>query len=80
MRKVRDNKDKSLDIERAYNSRKYIVAYRTVYQPHYSINAGYYAMPIYYNTTGNMTQRGRFYHLDNKEVNRLVGFELVRPL
>ena len=80
MKKVRDTKTKSFDIERAYNKRKYIVAYRTVYQPHYSINAGYYAIPIHYSVNGNLTQRGRFHHLDHKEVNHLLGFELVRPL
>ena len=76
---VRDNDKKSLDIERAYNSKKYIVSYRSIYQPFYSANNGYYAMEVYY-SNGPMTLAGRYFHFDGDYCNRLIGIELLNNL
>ena len=77
---IRDNEKTSRSIEQAYNSKKYIVSYRSIYQPFYSANAGgYYAMEVYY-SAGPMTLAGRFFHFDGDYCNRLIGIELLNNL
>lgn len=80
MNKKTDNSKYSLGIEKAYKENKYIVNYYTVYQPFYSVNAGYYALPVYKSHEGNLTLRGRYFHKTAKDVNRLIGFELLAEL
>lgn len=84
---IRDNDKKSLDIERAYNSKKYIVSYRSIYQPFYSANAGgYYAMEVFYKpkdaTSGYvpLTLAGRYFHCTGEQCNHLLGIELLNNL
>jgi len=84
---VRDNDKKSFDIERAYNNKKYIVSYRSIYQPFYSANAGgYYAMEVFYKpnnaTDGHvpLTLAGRYFHYTGEQCNRLIGIELLNNL
>lgn len=78
---LKDNTTTSHNIEKAYNDKKYIVAYKTVYQPFYSVNAGYYAKPVYRSTEKQgMTLRGRFFHLTGEQVNKLIGFDLLNNL
>lgn len=77
---IQDNEKISRNIEKAYHDKKYIVTYRTVYQPHYSVNAGYYAMPVYTSQTEKLTRAGRFFHFTGDQVNKLIGFNLLLNL
>lgn len=77
---IRDNDKISRDIEKAYHDKKYIMTYKTVYQPHYSVNAGYYATPAYTSQAGNLTISGRFFHLTGDQVNHIIGFDLLNNL
>jgi hypothetical protein len=52
---------------------------KKVYQPHYSINAGYYASCVY-TSRNNLTLQGRFFHFTGKEVNKIIGIELLNDL
>jgi hypothetical protein len=72
----KDNNKISIDIERAYHARKYIVNYKTIYQPHYSQNAGYYATKVY-GSQGSLTRQGRFFHFTADEVNKLLKCNLL---
>ena len=77
---IRDNDKTSRNIKQAYNNKKYIVSYRSIYQPFYSANAGgYYAMEVYYSNSP-MTLAGRFFHFDGDYCNRLIGIELLNNL
>lgn len=76
---IKDTTTISRDIERAYNSKKYIVTGNKVYQPFYSVNAGYYAQCVY-TAKGNITRPGRFFHFDGKEVNRIIGHDLLNDM
>ena len=76
---IKDDARTSRNIEQAYNNKLYIVTRHVIYQPEHSTNAGYYAMPIYH-TIDNMTKVGRYHHMTGKDVNRLIGFELVNDL
>lgn len=77
---IQDNSKISRNIEQAYNDKKYIVTYRTVYQPHYSVNAGYYATPVYTSQAENLTRAGRYFHFTGDQVNKLIGFNLLLNL
>ena len=76
---IKDNDKKSHNIEKAYNDKKYIVAYKKVYQPFYSINAGYYMKPVY-NSYEKLTLAGRFFHMTGEQVNHLIGLNLLNNL
>jgi hypothetical protein len=76
---IKDNEKTSRNIEQAYNNKKYIVAYKTVYQPFYSVNAGYYANKVY-TSKENMTRAGRFFHMTGEQVNKLIDIELLNNL
>ena len=76
---IKDTNTISRNIERAYNDKKYIVTGNKVFQPMYSINAGYYAMPVY-TSKGNMTLQGRFFHFSGDYVNELIGIKLLNNL
>ena len=77
---IQDNAKISRDIEKAYHNKKYIMAYKTVYQPHYSVNAGYYATPVYTSQAGNLTRAGRYFHFTGDQVNHIIGFDLLNNL
>ena len=47
MKKIKDNDKTSRNIKSAYENGKYIVEWKSVYQPFYSVNAGYYALEVY---------------------------------
>ena len=74
-----DNNKISRNIEQAWFDNKYIVTSRVIYQPFYSINAGYYAQPIYKSSV-NLIGRGRFVHYTGDQVNNLIGFNHVNNL
>lgn len=76
---IKDTATISRNIEQAYNDNKYIVTGNKVYQPFYSVNAGYYAQCVY-TAKGNMTRPGRFFQFIGSEVNRLIGIELLNNL
>ena len=76
---IKDGATISRNIEQAYKNGKYIVNYKTVYQPFYSVNAGYYALPVY-KANSNMTLAGRYFHMSAKAVNNLIGKELLAEL
>lgn len=76
---IKDNEKTSRDIEKAYNAKKYIVNYRTIFQPFYSVNAGYYAMPVY-RSQENLTGPARFFHFDGDYCNKLIGMKLLNNL
>ena len=77
---IKDNAKISRNIEEAYSEKKYIMAYRTVYQPNYSVNVGYYAMPVYTSRAGNLTRAGRYFHFTGDQVNKIIGFDLLANL
>lgn len=79
MKTIRDNSTTSRNIENAYRDNKYIVAFKSIYQPFYSVNGGYYAQEVY-RSEGNMTLAGRFFHMTGDEVNHLIGHELLNNL
>ena len=76
---LKDTNTMSRNIEEAYNDKKYIVNNKKVYQPFYSVNAGYYASCVY-TSKNNMTLQGRFFHMTGKEVNKLINHELLNDL
>ena len=77
---IQDNAKISRDIEKAYHDKKYIMTYKTVYQSHNSVNAGYYATPVYTSQKENLTKRGRFFHFTGDQVNHIIGFDLLNNL
>ena len=79
MKKIKDNDKTSRNIKSAYENGKYIVEWKSVYQPFYSVNAGYYALEVYH-CDGNMTHVGRFFHMTGDAVNHLIGRELLGNL
>lgn len=79
MKSIRDNSKTSRDIEKAYKDNNYIVTWKSVYQPFYSVNGGYYAQEVY-RSSGNMTRAGRYFHMTGEAVNRLIGFEHLNNL
>ena len=79
MKKIKDNDKTSRNIKSAYENGKYIVEWKSVYQPFYSVNAGYYAIEVY-RCDGNMTRAGRFFHMTGDAVNHLIGRELLGNL
>lgn len=76
---IKDNNRISRDIKEAHEEKRYIVTGKTVYQPFYSQNAGYYAQPVYISKE-LLTRRGRFFHMTAKAVNELIGLNLLREL
>ena len=76
---ITDNTKTSRNIKEAYHNNKYIMTCKKVFQPMYSVNAGYYAMPVY-TSKENMTKQGRFFHFTGSEVNRIIGIELLNNL
>ena len=70
----------SRGIKEAYEAHKYIVCWRSVYQPFYSVAQGaYYARQVY-NSSVNLVGRGRYIHATGDHVNRLIGIELLGNL
>ena len=80
MKTIRDNEKTSRNIKSAYENGKYIVAWKSVYQPFYSVNGGYYAQEVYRCNDGNMTRAGRFFHMTGEQVNHLLGFNHLNNL
>lgn len=76
---IKDNATISRNIEQAYNSNKYIVTSHCIYQPFYSVNAGYYAQPVY-KTSDKLIGNGRFVHYTGEQVNNLIGIEHLNNL
>lgn len=76
---IKDTDTISRNIPLAYINKKYIVTGNKVFQPFYSINAGYYAQCVY-TAKSNITRPGRFFHFAGKEVNRIIGIELLNDL
>jgi len=64
------------EAEKLYESGKYIVTFSRIYQLHYSnAQKRVYGTEIY--RQQGMARRGRFYAMDAKTVNHLLGFALV---
>ena len=61
------------------NNNHYIIRYKTIYQVFYSVNAGFYANEIYYNSDAGVgyTLKGRYIWSDASFINRLAGFKLL---
>lgn len=76
---LKDNNKISRDIKKAYENKKYIVTGTKVYQPFYSVNAGYYAQCVY-TDKDMLTLKGRFHHFSGEHVNQLIGIKLLRNL
>lgn len=57
-----------------YQAGKYIVSYSGVYQLFYSVAQNQVSSRKVYNEKG-IARRGRFYVMDGKEVNRIIGFD-----
>ena len=86
-RVIKDDSKTSRNIEQAYKDKKYIVSYRSIYQPFYSKNnGGYYAMEVFYkpkNATDGyvpLTLAGRYFHFTGDYCNKLIGVELLNNL
>ena len=80
MKTIRDGSGTSRNIEGAYKANKYIVTWKSVYQPMYSaVNGSYYAQEVY-RSNENMTLAGRFFHMTGDAVNHLIGFEHLNNL
>lgn len=66
--------DEALD---HYEKGKYIVTYSRIYQLHYCQASGMvYGSQVYYSP--GMARRGRYYALDAKFINHMLGFKLLR--
>lgn len=60
-----------------YQEERYIVTYGSIYQLHYSAaQRTVYGSKIH--TGKGMTRRGRFFAMKAGDVNRLVGYDLVK--
>lgn len=77
---IRECEEHPYKIDIAYRKRLYIVTHRSVYQPCYSVNAGFYAQEVYYSERIALTMPGRFFHVTGDEVNRLIGRKLLNNL
>lgn len=77
---LQDSEKKSYDIGKAFKNHKYIVTFKSIYQPFYSVNAGHYAQEVFRSNAGALTLPGRFYHMTGDEVNRLIGRRLFNNL
>ena len=81
MKRIQDNDKTSCRISDAYENKKYIVSYRSIYQPFYSVNAGYYAQEVYRSSDpAPLVGRGRFIHATAARVNSLIGIKLLAEL
>ena len=77
---IYDRNGVSWGIREAYEAHKYIVCWRSVYQPFYSVAQGsYYARQVYKSSV-NLVGRGRYIHATGDHVNRLIGIELLGNL
>lgn len=67
------------EAQEAYERGLYIVAFRRVYQIHYSaVQRQYYGHQVYYSTDAcPLTRRGRYIAISGAEVNRLIGYNLL---
>ena len=64
------------EAEKIYNEKKYICTSTAVYQPHFSTAQ----QKIYFTKIINfkgIAQRGRFYILDYKTINKIIGDEIL---
>lgn len=77
---LRDSEERSYDIDKAFRYDKYIVTFKSVYLPYYSVCAGYYAQEVFRSNAGALTIPGRYYHMTGDEVNRLIGRDLFKNL
>lgn len=76
---IKDNERISHNIKEAYDAKKYIVTGKKIYQPFYSVNAGYYAMPVY-TADETITRPHRFFHFTGDYCNDLIGIKLLNNL
>lgn len=77
---IYDGNGVSRGIKEAYEARKYIICWRSVYQPFYSEAQGsYYARQVY-SSSVSLVGRGRYMHATGDHVNRLIDNELLRNL
>ena len=67
------------ELEWLYNHHYYILKYRDIYQIYHSQNGGFYAYPIY-KAGKPLTKRGRWSHSRAKEINSVLGFELLEEI
>lgn len=67
------------ELEYAYNGGGYIVRGWSVYQIYYGVNSGYYSHKIYTKARPSipLTNKGYWHAMNAKEVNHLLGFELL---
>ena len=80
MKIIHDVNGISREIKEVYEAHKYIVCWRSVYQPFYSVAQGsYYARQVYKSSV-NLVGRGRYIHTTGNHVNRLIGIELLGNL
>lgn len=64
------------DAKRIYENGKYIVNYSGVFQPHYSAAQNQFYFSKVINIKG-MARRGRFYELDAKTINQIIGKQIL---
>ena len=80
MNRIKDSDKTSRDIRKAFETGKYIVTYRSIYQPYYSqAQQQFYAMEVY-RAQKPLTLPGRFFHFTGDQVNHLLGHALFNNL
>ena len=82
MKIIYDTFQRSHQIKAAYESGLYIIAYRSVYQPHFSANSSSYYAKEVYRHSGEipLTKRGRYFHQTAEEVNSMIDMQLLAEL
>lgn len=60
-----------------YEHKLYIITSSAVYQPRYSVNAGFYFSRLLYTPGARYAARGRFHVLTAKDINNVLGYELL---
>lgn len=67
------------ELGKAYFERLYICQYSSVFQPMHSENAGFYAQEVYSTQYHKgLVKRGTYKLMNAEEVNKLIGFKLLR--
>ena len=77
--KIQGVENYASDWEKLYNEGNiFLVKATKIFQLHYSwAQKTYYATTVYVSTDGRLTLPGRFFAMDSKTVNNLLGFNLT---
>lgn len=65
------------EVQWLHENGQYLLTSTSVYQIHYSVNAGYHYSRLHYMKGANYCKRGRFATGDADFINKILGFDLV---